>query len=64
MAKEIYQIQPVQDFDSLVEQLNLVLFEISKRLADLDIPNEDIEDASTVADLVTALISAGIGKES
>ena len=64
MAKEIYQIQPVQDFDSLVEQLNLVLFEISKRLADLDIPNEDIEDASTVSDLVTALISAGIGKES
>jgi DNA-binding LacI/PurR family transcriptional regulator len=69
MPKEIYQVQPprgnsTDDLNSLVEQLNFVLFEISKRLGDLNIPNVGIENATTVSNLVDALIEAGIGKES
>ena len=69
MSKEIYQVQPIagnsiEDINALIEQLNLILFEISKRLGDLTIPNADIEDATTVSNLVDALIASGIGKES
>ena len=58
--KETYQIVPTDDLTHLVEQLNIILLEISSRLAYIDIPQTGIDSASTLAELITALISAGI----
>jgi hypothetical protein len=63
---EIYQVQQINsnnvaDLQRLVNELNQYLFEISKRLGTLSIP-QDTSDASTVSDIITLLESAGIGE--
>lgn len=68
MPKEIYQIQPLKDnslesLTVLVEELNIRLFEISKRLSDIAIPQTGITTSTSLADLITALTSAGIVSE-
>lgn len=69
MPKEVYQVEKLRELtllelNRLVDEINQHFFEISKRLANLQIPNSSIESATTVANLVTALIAAGIGEES
>jgi hypothetical protein len=63
MAQEIYQIDSAETIEDLVRKINVILFEISKRLANLNIPNSDIAFAADVDDLISALQSAGIGSE-
>jgi hypothetical protein len=63
MAQEIYQIDSAESLEDLVRKINVILFEISKRFANLNIPNSDIATAADVDDLISALQSAGIGSE-
>jgi hypothetical protein len=63
MAQEIYQIDSAESLDDLIRKINVILFEISKRLANLNIPNSAISTAADVDDLISALQSAGIGSE-
>lgn len=64
---EIYQVNQIaevslESMQQLINELNLCLFEISKRLSRLSIP-QDTSSVTTVAHVVTLLENAGIGAE-